>query len=87
MKLYTQVRVFSTKEGVNVIAFCKNHYFYPASGKVETYVRECVESIMKEITNEYRPHAAFDAQTWQICAYNLALPRGEYRYAVYMPDN
>lgn len=89
MRLYTQVRAFSSKEGVNVIAFCRNHYFTRNTGKgtVEEYVRECVAEIMKEITEEYRPHAAYDAETWLIAAYNLALPRGEYRYAVYMPDN
>lgn len=87
MKLYTHVRVFSGKDGVNVIAFCQNHYFTSARGKVEEYVRDCVAEIITEITNEYRPHAAYDANTWEICAFNVALPRGEYRYAVYMPDN
>lgn len=81
-KLYTNVKAYSHRRGVNVIIGSKTLYYGRAYGgmKVADHVRAVVEDAVTEYSR-----GTYDSATWSILASAGAFQRGEYRFSVWMP--
>lgn len=88
-KLYCNATAYSHRAGVNVLLSISGETFRygraPKGKRAEDYVRECVGSVITDVTNEYRAYAPYGPD-WDIVRWDVGTVRGEYKFSVWFPN-